>query len=134
LPRAEGDVAPNRVRTRVHAVCGISGVLIRVNSHAAEIVSKSWLEKGTRFGIEWLARRAQHVVDNLRYFANVAIRSCIPLQFPFPASIASFSNARDSSKGTFALDESIRHASDRFHGVRPSRSKCEHDSKLIALS
>src|SRR5215471_9901089 len=74
---------PHRVRTRVNRLRGLCGTGARVDTHFAEVVSKSRLEECACSQIKRLARGSQYVMHDRRYFSDVVWIGCIVLQSHF---------------------------------------------------
>jgi hypothetical protein len=59
------DVLPHRVGFRINCLRGLSGTRVRMHPDQTKIVSKSSFHESARRGIEGLALRADHLMNNL---------------------------------------------------------------------
>src|SRR5690349_12395311 len=64
LLAAEYYVLSYCVRSCVHRTSRLCRLRVRVHAHATEVVAETGLHEASRFCIEWLPRRSQHVVDD----------------------------------------------------------------------
>ena len=55
LAGAEHDMRADRVCQRIHAQCGLRGLLVGMNTHAAEVVTEACLEERAHRGVQRLA-------------------------------------------------------------------------------
>ena len=67
LPHPEHHIVPYRVGQRVHRVSRFGGLGVSVYPHPAEVVAEARLHEGAGTRVERLARRAKHLVDDVRH-------------------------------------------------------------------